>query len=78
MYLVMTPTPCDLDKNNINYFIWGINYWINGSYTCYKIYPNKERQNGKIQIYRSLQRYKQKVCKTSQYRFGLRPSKDHF
>ena len=45
MYLIMTPTPCDLDKNNINYFIWGINYWINGTYTCYKIYPNRDKES---------------------------------
>lgn len=43
MLLIMTPTPCVLNKNDINYFYWGINYWINGDYSCYKIYPNREK-----------------------------------
>ena len=43
----MTPTPCVLNKNDINYFIWGINYWINGGISFYKIFPNKKGNNDK-------------------------------
>ena len=44
-FLIRQTTADILDKNNINYFIWGINYWINGSYTCYKIYPNRDKES---------------------------------
>jgi len=41
MKLIMTPPPCELNKNDKNYFYWGVYHWINGNYSCYKIYPNK-------------------------------------
>tara|TARA_X000001382_G_scaffold127551_1_gene115609 strand:- start:1372 stop:1497 length:126 start_codon:yes stop_codon:yes gene_type:complete len=38
----LLPSPCTLDKNDINYFVWGTSYWINGDIFFYKIYPNKK------------------------------------